>query len=121
MYSLHISKAKKFNLKHRKIYSMVGTGGIKSERMSFSIVDIPPKTKLEPHKHIDNEEIIYIIEGFGKVYIDSGINTVEDIEVGTVIVVPKNADHFIENESKNVMRWCGCLSPPINLENIAKV
>ena len=113
MYTLHISKAKKVNLPGRIIYPMVGHDGIKSERMTFGIADLPPKTKMDPHMHSEEEEIIYIIEGFGKLYI--GKDIVEDIEAGTVIVAPKNIDHYMENESNSEMRWCFCFNPPVKI------
>ncbi len=48
MYTLHYSKSKKFDLPGRVVYSMVGNHGIKSDRMSFGIAELPPKTKMEP-------------------------------------------------------------------------
>ncbi len=111
MYTLHISKVKKVELPKRVSYPMVGTEGIKSDRMSFGIAVLGPKTKMDPHKHVNEEEIIFIIEGFGKVHFADGSSEV--IEPGTVIVAPKNVDHLIENESSNPMKWCWVFSPPI--------
>lgn len=110
---LHISKAKKVDLPGREAYPMVGPDGIKSNRMTFGVAVIPPKVKLEPHKHIKEEEIIYIMEGFGKLYIGSDV--IEAIEPGTVMVAPKNVYHTIKNESNNVMKWCFCFNPPVKI------
>ena len=113
MYTLHVSKAKRFDLPGRIVYSMVGYHGIKNSQMAFGIAELPPKSKMDPHKHINEEEIIYITEGFGKVYI--GEDIVETIEPGTVIVAPRGVDHIIENESSNVMKWCWVFNPPVKI------
>ena len=111
MYTLHVSRAKKFDLPGRTVYSMVGHHGIKSNQMAFGIAELPPRSKMDPHKHIDEEEIIYITEGFGKVHI--GKDLVELLEPGTVIVAPRGVDHTIENESNNIMKWCWVFNPPV--------
>lgn len=113
MNTIHISKADRFELPGRVVYSMVGFNGIKSNRMSFGVAELPPKSKMEPHKHVIEEEIIYIIEGFGKLYV--GKDVIEKIEPGTVIVAPKNIKHTIENESSNIMRWCWVFNPPVKI------
>lgn len=113
MYTIHFSKVKKVELPGRVVYPMVGMDGIKSNQMSFGIAELPPQSKMVPHKHVSEEEIIYIYEGFGNVYI--GNDLVEKIEPGTVIVAPRGVEHIIENESKNVMKWCWVFNPPIRI------
>ncbi len=113
MYTLHYSKSKKFDLPGRTVYSMVGHHGIKSKQMSFGIAELPPKSKMDPHKHINEEEIIFIYEGFGKLYV--GEDTAEDLEPGTVIVAPRGVDHTIENQSNNLMRWAWVFNPPVKI------
>lgn len=113
MHVLHFSEAKRVQLPGRTVYTMVGTDGVKSIQMSFGVGELPAKSKMAPHKHINEEEIIYIYEGFGNVYIGNDI--VERIEPGTVIVAPRGVDHIIENESKNVMKWCWVFNPPVKI------
>ena len=98
----------------RTSYRMVGFDGIKSDRMTFGVVHLPPLTKMDPHKHVDEEEIIYIIEGFGKVHFEDG--SFEPIESGTVIVAPRGVNHAMENLSKNTMKWCFCFNPPVKIK-----
>lgn len=113
MSTLHITKVKKVKLLGRVVYPMVGAVGIKSEKMSFGVAELPSRSKMEPHKHISEEEIIYITEGFGKLYVEG--KETEQIEPGTVIVAPKGVMHAIENESSNKMRWCWVFSPPVKI------
>ncbi len=113
MYTLHTSIAKKVVLPGRTVYPMVGYDGIKSNQMAFGIAELPSQSKMDPHKHINEEEIIYIYEGFGKVYI--GENIVEPLEPGTVIVAPRGVNHTIQNESKNLMKWVWVFNPPVKI------
>lgn len=115
MYTLHISNAKKIELPGRTVYPMVGYDGIKSDQMAFGIAELPPHSKMDPHKHIDEEEIIFIYEGFGKLYI--GEDIVELLEPGTVIVAPRGVYHTIENKSRNVMKWAWVFNPPVKIGN----
>lgn len=113
MYTLHESEAKIISLPKRNIIPLVGTEGIISDKMSFGVAFLPPKSKMDPHKHINEEEIIYIIEGFGKVHFEDGV--FEVIEPGTVIVAPKGMDHMLENESKSIMKWCFVFNPVVKI------
>ncbi|MCL5069592.1 MAG: cupin domain-containing protein [Actinobacteria bacterium] len=118
MYVIHESQVKKVELPGRTLYPMVGPYGIKSERMTFGVAYLPPNSKMDPHKHINEEEIIYIIEGFGKVHFEDG--NIEDIEPGSTIVAPKGMDHIMENSSKNTMKWCFCFNPIVRIGPHAK-
>jgi mannose-6-phosphate isomerase-like protein (cupin superfamily) len=118
MYTLHYSKSKKFDLPGRTVYSMVGHHGIKSDQMAFGIAELPAQSKMDPHKHIDEEEIIFIYEGFGKLHVGDDIT--EDLEPGTVIVAPRGVDHTIENMSQDVMRWAWVFNPPVKIGSHAQ-
>ena len=112
-YTLHVSKAKEVKMKGRSAYPMVGPDGLESEKMTFGIARLLPKETMPAHKHTTEEEIIYIIKGFGKLHMADG--SVEYLEPGTVIVAPLNVDHFIENESQDLMEWCFCFNPPVKI------
>ena len=56
MYTLHYTEVKKIEMPGRVIYPMVGPDGIKSTQMSFGIALLPPKSRMEPHKHINEED-----------------------------------------------------------------
>ena len=65
------------------------------------------------HRHTSEEEIIFIIKGFGKLYIAD--ETTEVLEPGTAIVAPLNVDHYIQNESQDIMEWCFCFHPTVKI------
>ena len=119
MYTLHESNAKKIKLPGRMVIPMVGTQGIPSKHMSFGVAVLPPLSKMDPHSHKDEEEIIYIISGFGKVYFGNG--TAEKLKPGTVIIAPRDMDHYIENKSKYSMKWCWVFDKLITIGKHTKV
>ena len=115
MLTLHVSQAKITEGPGVKAYWLAGYEGIRSNSLSFGLVELLPETKIEFHKHTEEEELIFIIEGHGKVQLEDG--DPEVIKPGTTAVFPKNTNHFIENESKNVMKWCYCFIPPTSIED----
>ena len=118
MYTIHYLESKRFDLPGRTVYSMVGHHGIKSDQMAFGIAELPAKSKMDPHKHIDEEEIIFIYKGFGKLHVGDDIT--ENLEPGTVIVAPRGVDHTIENLSQDVMRWAWVFNPPVKIGSHAQ-
>jgi quercetin dioxygenase-like cupin family protein len=112
-YTLHVSSAEEIKLKGRNVYPMVGRNGLKSEKMTFGIARLEPKETMSPHKHASEEEIIYITKGFGKLFIAGG--DTEALEPGTAIVAPLNVEHYIQNESQDIMEWCFCFHPPVDI------
>lgn len=113
MYTLHISEAKRIELPGRVVFSLVGLDGLQSNQMSFGMGEMPANSKMSPHAHKNEEEIIFITEGFGNIYI--GTDIIEHIEPGTVIVAPRNVDHFLENISKSAMKWIWVFNPPVKI------
>ena len=71
------------------------------DSMSFCSEDIIPGRKLRVHKHLYNDEFIFIQNG-------DGIATVGekniDIKKGTVMFIPRDVWHGIQNTGKETMR-----------------
>ncbi len=81
---------------------LVRKNEVQSNLIFMNEAYLDPGKKLEAHKHLDMEEIFYILEG-------SGILTVgdenENINNGDVIVVPLNHPHCIENTGRNTIKF----------------
>lgn len=69
--------------------------------MSFCSEDIIPGRKLRVHKHLYNDEFIFIQNGDGIVTLDEK-HTI--VKTGTVIFIPRGVWHGIENTGKETMR-----------------
>ena len=69
------------------------TGGTKC--MTEVVTRIRPSLTLKPsHSHKDIEEIIYILEGKGAVWVD---NEVCEVEKGDSVLFPANSKHTTKN------------------------
>ena len=111
MNTVNIKDVKKVSLPKRDVKVLVGKGSpIDSINMTFGVATVPPKTSMDPHAHNKEEEIIYILNGYGFVYID-GIK--ESIEEGTVIILPVGSSHYISNNSSDDMNFTFCFHPPV--------
>ena len=61
------------------------------------------------HRHLLSEEIYYILEGQGRLTIDSESATVA---AGDAICIPPSRTHWIENTGTTPLRFLCCASPP---------
>ena len=67
------------------------------EGISFCIEDLIPGRKMRVHKHLNNDELIFIHKGEGTLTLDE-----ESVEVktGDVAFVPRNTWHGLDNTGK---------------------
>ena len=94
---VNIKDVKVISLPKRNIKVLIGSGSVlKSEYMTFGVTTVPPKTKMDSHIDLKEEEIIYILSGYGYVEIDGNK---EDLKKGVVIKLPIGSSHYIYNES----------------------
>ena len=108
MYSLHVSQAKVLNLPRRKVQVLVGNEKLSSKYMTVGITEVLPNTEMIPHTHKEEEEIIIVVQGYGKVKVG---DSVEKLEPNTAVVFPKGKSHMVINESNEVMKFIFCFSP----------
>ena len=81
-----------------------------AQNMSMGTADFPPKTHAPPHVHAKEEEILYVLSGFGRMYFDG---EPEEIRPGICIYVPPGVEHSIENLSNEPLRVVYVFSPPV--------
>lgn len=73
-----------------------------SDSFSMNVVVIKPGCTVSPaHSHPEKEEIIYIVDGQGKAYIDGGVH---DIHRGTAVLFPKKSIHMLRNTGEVDMK-----------------
>jgi mannose-6-phosphate isomerase-like protein (cupin superfamily) len=67
------------------------------DNISFSIEDMSPGRKMRIHKHLNNDELIFIHKGEGTFTLDE-----QSIEVknGSVVFVPRGTWHGLDNTGK---------------------
>jgi mannose-6-phosphate isomerase-like protein (cupin superfamily) len=71
------------------------------ESVSFCTEDVVPGRKLPVHKHLNNDEVIFIQSGTG--IFTLGEKTIE-VKTGTVVFVPRGVWHGLENPGTENIR-----------------
>ena len=118
MNTINFSDVEKKSLPKREVRVLIGSSSpISSDSMTFGVCTVSPSTKMDPHTHSNEEEIIYIISGSGYVEIDE---TKENIKSGTAIRIPKGSTHSIYNQSHENMNFTFCFNPPVKIGSYEK-
>jgi mannose-6-phosphate isomerase-like protein (cupin superfamily) len=78
------------------------------DNISFCTEDIIPGRKLRIHKHLNNDELIFIHKGEGTFTLDE--QSIE-VKTGTVVFVPRGVWHGLENTGKENIRMVFQYSP----------
>jgi len=74
------------------------------------LVRIPPGKAIPEHVHESQEDIIFLLSGKGKMWID-GVGDFP-LEKGTFIRVPKNTKHRIYDVTEEILNY-DLFSPPL--------
>lgn len=78
------------------------------ESISFCIEEQSPGRKMRVHKHLNNDELIFIHGGEGTLTIDE--ETIE-VKTGDVVFVPRGTWHGLDNTGKEVLQMVFQYSP----------
>ncbi len=70
------------------------------ENISFCTEDIIPGRNIRIHKHLNNDELIFIHKGEGLFTLDE---QVVEVKTGTVVFVPRGVWHGLENTGKETL------------------
>jgi len=111
-----VSKVVHFNevpiqkLKGRDLCMMITENTVGAKKMSGGILWMQPGEVVKPcHAHLNEEEILYIIKGEGKVWIDGEIY---EVKTGDCVFFPAGSKHMLKNVGKSVMQVFFIYSPP---------
>lgn len=78
------------------------------EGISFCVEEQSPGRKMRVHKHLDNDELIFIHGGEGTLTLDE--ETIE-VKTGDVVFVPRGTWHGLDNTGKEVLQMVFQYSP----------
>ena len=118
MNTINISDIKALKLPKRDIKVLVGgSSAVQSEYMTFGVTTIQPDMKMDPHTHMNEEEIIFILSGEGYVEID---DKQEELREGTVIKLPIGSEHLLNNTSNKEMTFVFCFNAKMNIGSYDK-
>ena len=85
-------------------------GLLNSEKMCGGLAWFPAESHAPEHVHENQEEIIYIISGYGAIYFD---NQPEEVKAGDFVSIPSKVTHSIRNDAREEMELLYVFSPPV--------
>ncbi|MCL5985614.1 MAG: cupin domain-containing protein [Actinobacteria bacterium] len=116
MFSFKESEAKLNKLKGRNYKLLADSSTIGCKNLNVGVSFFPPGTHAPGHVHENEEEVIYCLKGYGKVYIDGKS---EPIEPGTVVYFPPGSLHSVKNESDQEIKLLFIFSPATKIGDYA--
>lgn len=69
---------------------------------------VAPGATTATHHHVRTEEIYYILEGSGRMFLD---DESRDVGPGDAVAIPPGARHHITNTGPAVLRFLCCCAP----------
>ena len=86
-----------------------------AENCTFATIRVAPRSRALPaHSHPAGEEVIYILNGYGRVLIDGEI---QPVNAGCAVLFPRGKVHILENLSDEEMKVACFFAPPAGFEN----
>jgi quercetin dioxygenase-like cupin family protein len=83
--------------------------------LTFNVVNIKPGNTVKPaHSHKNHEELIYIVSGTGKVFIDGKVN---NIEAGSAVLFSPGSIHMLRNSGDTDMKVACFFTPAAKLND----
>jgi quercetin dioxygenase-like cupin family protein len=84
---------------------------------SMAVIRVAPGAKVRPaHSHPNGEEIIYILNGYGRVLIDGEVG---QVKAGSAVLFPQGKVHMLHNQSHEEMKVACFFAPATSLDNYA--
>lgn len=112
---IHENDAAEHDLPGRRLRWLVNGGGIPATHASMCVIHVPPGETVRPaHSHPENDEVIYILSGTGRVMIDGAVSAVA---AGTAVVFPQGAIHMLQNDGTEEMKVACFFAPAADFSN----
>jgi quercetin dioxygenase-like cupin family protein len=84
-----------------------------AEHCTMCMIEVAPGETVRPaHSHPNGEEVIYIIQGSGRVMIDG---VVEPVQQGCAVLFPQGSIHMLQNSGDKEMKVACFFAPPSDL------
>jgi mannose-6-phosphate isomerase-like protein (cupin superfamily) len=110
---VHENDVPEIALPGRHLRWVVTAENMNAKCSSACVIRVPPGETVKPaHSHPNGEEVIYIIRGSGRVYVDGVIEAVRE---GTTVLFPQGAVHMLQNSGTEEMKVICFFAPPSDL------
>lgn len=112
---LHESEVPEVELPGRFMRWLANEDSLQSKNLSVCVIRVLPGEAVRPaHSHPHSEELIYIINGSGKVMIE---NEVGNVKAGSAILFEQGKIHMLKNTGDVEMKVICFFAPATNLDN----
>ena len=96
-------------------YKTTAPEGLKAAHCSSCVVRLAPGEKVTPaHSHPNGEEVIYIVQGSGRVLVSGEVSPVR---AGMAVLFPQGEVHMLHNTGNEEMKVVCFFAPATSLEN----
>jgi quercetin dioxygenase-like cupin family protein len=103
------------DLPGRMLRWVVTQDNTNAQHCSMCVIEVQPGQTVKPaHSHPHGEEIIYLLSGSGRVWIEGEIGHVHQ---GCAILFPQGKIHMLQNTSDEVMKVACFFAPATSLDN----
>jgi mannose-6-phosphate isomerase-like protein (cupin superfamily) len=107
-----LSEARR-NLRGGQIsHLLLGPDEPAGERLSVTWVECGPGSRQPAHRHPASQQVYVIVQGTGRMFVGGESQTVTR---GTLVVVPEDTEHYIENVGDGTLVYVSATAPPFDL------
>ena len=86
---------------------------VNAQHCSMCVIEVEPGQTVKPaHSHPNGEEVIYIMSGTGRVWIEG---TIEPVKAGCAVLFPQGKIHMLQNNGSEMMKVACFFAPPSDL------
>jgi quercetin dioxygenase-like cupin family protein len=97
----------------RDLRWVITKDNVNAQHCTMCVIEVAPGQTVRPaHSHPNGEEVIYILQGSGRVMID-GI--VEPVKQGCAVLFPQGSIHMLQNSGAAQMKVACFFAPPSDL------
>lgn len=109
-YTIHENDVVAKKLEGREHKMVIHPTTMNAQNMCAGVAFFPVNGKAPPHVHKNEEEILYVLSGKGRMYFD-GVS--EALVPGTFMYAPRGVEHRIEPTSSGGLKVFYVFSPPV--------
>jgi len=115
MPTLHEAQTEEQSLTGRHLRWVANKELLGANQCSSCVIRVEPGSTVKPaHSHPNGEELIYIITGSGRVWIEGEISPVS---AGSIVLFPQGHVHMLQNNGTEEMKVVCFFSPATDLDN----